>query len=851
MEKRIFYRIQKLVLAMMVPAIAAILVSVTGNRTQAAEYYSWPVYNPAISYDYFDEYGQISPPTQVLDDVSNDDGTPVETYVDGWWAFRLGSDKNPAVTQAAIKPMLKRFNEDFDYITNVMRWPRDKRALNGYYSTIFLYGSGLSTDDAPNTDTGGWQGATYSNGDWWPMVLASYLPVTAFDPSTFDGYQAGAMIHEGIHCILSSMPGCKNSCWFHEGGNTWLQATMESQRSGSFSGLGWLSIGAAMCPFMPIECYSGWLQDGSFGGPCAEGVNRYDGDQKLCTWRHLLGGTQYGECFPHALEVILGPKSIAWVWRNAEHSGRVLQDLAEAPGGLGEAQTRRLIQEYRARQAFCDFGPWSYAFRQLLNGQWGTVIEEEYSPYWIDVEPWTMTCYANTSRSGSVLTPDALTLPGWSGANQIPLTVDPGATVASVTFNPGGANMSCQLVYRDTSGNIRYGVPVSSGTCDIALADVMNNVVVAVICNTDYIYNGEETRTAKYNYTVTMEEGITGQADIYTKWFDHNPTGYTITASSGNGGSITPSGIVFVNAGDSQTFTFAPDSGDGGGQVSLNGLPIGTLADYTFNEVNGNHTIEVTFTKGPAPCEPTHITLYAMVNGGSLDQTNSVSATAGDDVGLSPRPATGGSWNWSGPDGYSAETREISLQDVQANDAGVYVAQHTSDCGAQSNEAFTLTVEEDGGPANIALSASVRTSYVSPWATLEAVHDGYSPSSSSDYSHGAYGNYNLWRLLRKKQINRTRNWVEYDFGATYQITSTDVYWWDNGLGIEHPTEAYIEYWDGNTWVNAGSTGVALDQWNTFAKKFSTSKIRIIMIGKTATGILEWRVWGYPSGFAQK
>ena len=30
-------------------------------------------------------------------------------------------------------------------------------------------------------------------------------------------------------------------------------------------------------------------------------------------------------------------------------------------GGLGVTQTRRLIQEYRARQAFGDFGMWSNA----------------------------------------------------------------------------------------------------------------------------------------------------------------------------------------------------------------------------------------------------------------------------------------------------------------------------------------------------------------------------------------------------------------------------------------------------------------------------------------------------------
>jgi hypothetical protein len=89
-----------------------------------------------------------------------------------------------------------------------------------------------------------------------------------------------------------------------------------------------------------------------------------------------------------------------------------------------------------------------------------------------------------------------------------------------VTFNPVGANMSCQLVYRDTSGNIRYSAPVSSGACTIPLRNVKNNVVIAVICNTDYIYNGESTRTAHYDYRLTLGSGVTGTADINTQWFN-------------------------------------------------------------------------------------------------------------------------------------------------------------------------------------------------------------------------------------------------------------------------------------------------------------------------------------------
>ena len=598
-------------------------------------YYHWPGYSPTLAYDYVAEYGPQGPPTEVLDDVDNVAGT----YVDGWWCFRYGPNKNALVTSAGWIPLVQRFNEDFDYITNVMRWPRDLRARSGYYSTIYLYGSGLSTDNASNTDTGGWQSATYYRGQSWPMVLASYYPVHCFDPSFSGGdgaFQRGAMVHEGIHCILASMPGCKNSAWFHEGGNTWLQGTMESQRSGDFGSIGWLSAGAVIAPFMPIECYSGWLQDGSFGGPSAEGVNRYSGSTQLCTWRNLLGGTQYGECFPHALEVILGPQSIAWIWRNCDRSGRVLQDMAEAEGGLGDAQMRRLIQEYRARQAFCDFGSWSYAFMQLLNNNWRANIHAEYEPIWINCAPWTATCYVQTtaSRQG-LLTPEARTLPGWSGANQIPLKVAAGAASATVTFNPSGPHMSCQLVYRDNAGEVHYGPPVDSGPCRIPLSDVKDNVVVAVICNTDYIYEGDPTRQAKYDYTLTLGDGVTGQADIFTRWYHYTASRYTLTASAGAHGSISPSGSVSVPAGQSRSFTLTPDPGYGVESVAIDGVTIDTVTSYRFANVRGHHSIAVTFAR------PSR-TLWASSKGaGTIEPAGEVRAILGEDQLFTITPAGG------------------------------------------------------------------------------------------------------------------------------------------------------------------------------------------------------------------
>jgi hypothetical protein len=47
-----------------------------------------------------------------------------------------------------------------------------------------------------------------------------------------------------------------------------------------------------------------------------------------------------------------------------------------------------------------------------------------------------------------------------------------------------------------------------------------NGVVIAVITNTDYIYNGETTRKAHFDYRLRLVTGVTGTADVNTKWYN-------------------------------------------------------------------------------------------------------------------------------------------------------------------------------------------------------------------------------------------------------------------------------------------------------------------------------------------
>lgn len=507
-----------------------------GNGTP----YTWPVYSPTISYDFRSEYPSLPEPSQILNDCPQ----VVGTQSSGWWTFRWGPKKRSLVTSAAITPMLAHLNKDFAYFRDTMGWPPDLRARSGYKSSVYLYGSGLCTDQADSTELGGWQSAVYYNGKNWPIILASYYPVYAFDPA-FKGsdgpYQRSAMTHEGIHAMVADLPGVKNSAWFHEGGNVWFQQTADARRSGDYSSMGFLNGTDFIAPFMPIECYSGWLQDGSFGGPSAEGVNMFNGGQQICTWRRYLGGHQYSSSFPTFVGNTLGDNAVPWIWRYA--SSRVLQGMAS---GLGEAQMRRLITEYRAKQAMVDFGKWKRAVVALLDGNFGTSIGAEWQPSWLNPAPWIATPYAKTTNTNGTLRPDTTTLPGWSGANQIPLTVT-GNTV-TVNFQPIGANMTCQLAYWTADGTPVYSEYVSSGNVTLNLASApANNVVIAIITNTNYIYEGEATRKAKFDYRLQLVTGVTGAASVNTKWYNAALLSAARASEAGNAGSVGIDWSLYCN----------------------------------------------------------------------------------------------------------------------------------------------------------------------------------------------------------------------------------------------------------------------------------------------------------------
>ncbi len=70
---------------------------------------------------------------------------------------------------------------------------------------------------------------------------------------------------------------------------------------------------------------------------------------------------------------------------------------------------------------------------------------------------------------------------------------------------------------------------------------------------------------------------------------------FTVTASAGAGGSISPSGAQTLNAGSSASFTITPNTGYHIADVLVDGVSVGAVTSYQFSNLAAGHTIAASF----------------------------------------------------------------------------------------------------------------------------------------------------------------------------------------------------------------------------------------------------------------
>jgi tartrate dehydratase beta subunit/fumarate hydratase class I family protein len=115
--------------------------------------------------------------------------------------------------------------------------------------------------------------------------------------------------------------------------------------------------------------------------------------------------------------------------------------------------------------------------------------------------------------------------------------------------------------------------------------------------------SGATQGSGTVNLSIAASSGTssrTGTVSIAGQSFHLSQSGltqFTITATSGPNGSISPSGTVPVLYGGSQSFTIAPNAGYRIQDLKVDGNSLGPLSSYRFSPVTSNHTIEATFIK--------------------------------------------------------------------------------------------------------------------------------------------------------------------------------------------------------------------------------------------------------------
>jgi len=129
------------------------------------------------------------------------------------------------------------------------------------------------------------------------------------------------------------------------------------------------------------------------------------------------------------------------------------------------------------------------------------------------------------------------------------------------------------------------------------------NVVDVVIDDTIHLGLVDE-----YNFTnVIADHTIT--AKFVQKY-------YTITATAGEGGTITPSGYVAVIVGDTQSFTITPNFGYHVANILIDGKQhLGAESSHSFTNVESDHSIDVAFE---ADKPNTHIITVSCGQGGMI-----------------------------------------------------------------------------------------------------------------------------------------------------------------------------------------------------------------------------------------
>ncbi|MEI6605089.1 MAG: YDG domain-containing protein [Verrucomicrobiota bacterium] len=151
-------------------------------------------------------------------------------------------------------------------------------------------------------------------------------------------------------------------------------------------------------------------------------------------------------------------------------------------------------------------------------------------------------------------------------------------------------------------------------------------------------FNGDIGDVFVYRTSLTDAQRLRLESNIMSKFGIGGGTGgtYTLTATAGANGRISPSGATTVGSGTSQSYTITPDPGYAISDVQIDGISMGVVGSYMFTTVLANHTISATFGVASS-----YMLTANAGGGGTISPAGTVWVTSGQDQTFVVTPDSG------------------------------------------------------------------------------------------------------------------------------------------------------------------------------------------------------------------
>jgi hypothetical protein len=414
----------------------------------------------------------------------------------------------------------------------------------------------------------------------------------------------------------------------------------------------------------------------------------------------------------------------------------------------------------------------------------------------IPIQPTTYTITASAGTGGSI-SPVGLTTVN-SGASQgytiTPLT---GYQIQAITVDGSSVGSPGTYTFSNVTGNhtisasftqiplVTFNIGASAGSGGTISPSGTNTVTqggsatYTIIPNSGFqvasvIVDGvDKGAITSFTFTnVIANHTISASFSAVTVTFN-------ITASSGTGGSISPSGTVSVNQNTNKTFTITPTTGNQIASVTVDGVSQGVISSYTFSNVTGNHTISASFSV------ITYTITASAGSGGTISPNGTLSLNSGASQTYTVTPGTG------------MQINTVTIDGAAATPAGTYIfsnisANHTISVTFAPVPTFTITASTG---ANGSISPNGVTTLTSGGSQIYTITpaSGFQIASVlvDGVSQGAVGTFTFSAISANHTIS-----------ATFSVVNTPTFTINSSAGTNGSISP-----NGVTTLNSGASQI--------------------------------------------